>query len=61
MSPHGFMRRVVLPATYPLAMVIIAGLLFMLQDGLNLGGMVKGQFNADRSSDDRPTDEGASK
>ncbi|HEX8030405.1 MAG TPA: lysylphosphatidylglycerol synthase transmembrane domain-containing protein, partial [Vicinamibacterales bacterium] len=28
--------------------VTIAGLLFMVQDGLKLGGMAKGQFNADR-------------
>jgi uncharacterized protein (TIRG00374 family) len=39
--------------------VIIVGLLFMVQDGLKLGGMAKGQFNADRPNDDRPVGQGA--
>lgn len=39
--------------------VTIAGLLFMLQDGLKLGGIAKGQFNADRPKDDWAIDKGA--
>jgi hypothetical protein len=30
-----------------------------VQDGLNLGGMVKGQFNADRPGEDLAIDKGA--
>ena len=46
MSSHGFMRRVVLPATYPLAMVIIAGLLITV-----VGETLLHLYDADFSSE----------